>query len=192
MASSMLSAIGQMAAQWLVYQAVKAASDKTAQASAAVTMTSNAQAMSLQAGINAYSSAAAIPYTGWIQAPGAMAAAMAATEPAVAQIAALSMVGMAHDGIDSVPETGTWLLRRKERVVTSETSAKLDTVLSDIQARLASGGGSGGGTVVQSNPKIINVWDESMISDHISSGRADAVIINRIKKNASTIKGFIS
>lgn len=206
MASSMLSAIGQMAAQWLVYQAVKAASDKTTQASAAVTMTANAQAASLQAGLNAYSSAAAIPLTGWIQAPAAMAAAIGATEPIAAQIAALSVMGIAHDGIDSIPQTGTWLLEKGERVTTESTSERLDRTLANVQALLSHSGGENNtkagaknlqpGTTpnitVQSNQKIINVWDESMISDHISSGRADAVIINRIKKNASTIKGFLS
>jgi len=38
----------------------------------------------------------------------------------------IALSGMAHDGIDSVPETGTWLLQKGERVMTAETSAKLD------------------------------------------------------------------
>lgn len=37
------------------------------------------------------------------------------------------------DGIDAVPETGTWLLQKGERVVTSATSAKLDKTLSRVQ-----------------------------------------------------------
>lgn len=41
---------------------------------------------------------------------------------------------MAHDGIDSIPATGTWLLEKGERVTTAETSAKLDKTLSDIQS----------------------------------------------------------
>lgn len=44
-----------------------------------------------------------------------------------------AMMGMAHDGLDSVPETGTWLLQKGERVTTAETSAKLDKTLSDVQ-----------------------------------------------------------
>ena len=192
MATTMVSAIGQMLAQWLVYQATKAMVDKSIATSAAISMTANAEAASLQAGINAYSSAAAIPITGWAMAPAAMAAALAVTTPMAASIAALAgsaAVGQAHDGIDSVPASGTWLLERGERVTTQNTSAKLDAVLSDLQSKLSGGTGS---TVVQSNPKIINVWDEAMISDHISSGRADSVIINRIKKNASTIKNFLN
>ena len=47
--------------------------------------------------------------------------------------------GQAHDGIDSVPTTGTWLLQKGERVVTSKTSAKLDSTL-DRVANQGSGG----------------------------------------------------
>ncbi|MDT4827121.1 hypothetical protein FQZ97_604560 [compost metagenome] len=61
----------------------------------------------------------------------AMATVAAATAGIVGNIAA---IGMAHDGIDSVPQTGTWLLEKGERVTTASTSAKLDKTLSDIQA----------------------------------------------------------
>ncbi|MGO0617992.1 phage tail tape measure protein [Leclercia adecarboxylata] len=61
----------------------------------------------------------------------------------VALIAGQSLAGMAHDGIDRVPETGTWLLQKGERVVTASTSAKLDATLERVQqARQASAGGA--------------------------------------------------
>jgi len=61
----------------------------------------------------------------------------------VALIAGQSLAGMAHDGIDRVPETGTWLLQKGERVVTASTSAKLDATLERVQqARQASAGGT--------------------------------------------------
>jgi hypothetical protein len=41
---------------------------------------------------------------------------------------------MAHDGIDSVPQTGTWLLQKGERVTTAQTSAKLDKTLNNISS----------------------------------------------------------
>lgn len=41
--------------------------------------------------------------------------------------------GMAHSGIDKVPETGTWLLEKGERVVTANTSAKLDATLENLR-----------------------------------------------------------
>ncbi|EMV5183294.1 phage tail tape measure protein [Escherichia coli] len=51
----------------------------------------------------------------------------------VALIAGQTLAGMAHDGIDRVPETGTWLLQKGERVVTASTSAKLDATLEKVQ-----------------------------------------------------------
>ncbi|MNY33874.1 hypothetical protein D3C86_1681730 [compost metagenome] len=51
---------------------------------------------------------------------------------------------MAHDGIDSVPQDGTWLLQKGERVTTAETSAKLDNTLNNISRKQQEerGGGS--------------------------------------------------
>jgi hypothetical protein len=88
MAESVINALSQMAAQWLVYQAVQLITGKATQASAATAMAANASATSLQAGLAAFASTAAIPIVGPALAPAAMA-------------------GMAHDGIDSVPQTGT-------------------------------------------------------------------------------------
>ena len=66
----------------------------------------------------------------------AMASVAAATAGIVSNIAA---VGMAHDGIDAVPETGTWLLQKGERVVTANTSAKLDATLNRVSQQSTSG-----------------------------------------------------
>ncbi|ELO5586650.1 phage tail tape measure protein [Escherichia coli] len=136
---TVIQTLAEMAAQWLVYQGVQLLVGKTAQASAAGTLIGNAQATSLQAQLAAYASTAAIPIIGPELAPGAMIAAAAVTEPLVAAIGAASLAGMAHEGIDSVPETGTWLLQKGERVVTSGTSAKLDATL-DRVGRQSNGG----------------------------------------------------
>ena len=180
MARSMVNALGQMAAQWLVYHAVRSAADKTAQSSAAATMTANAEAASLQAGINAYSSAAAIPYTGWIVAPGAMAAAQAATQPLVGMIAALasSAVGMAHDGIESVPQTGTWLLQRGERVVTESTSKKLDRTLDSVRR---DDNRQTPPAVVTT--RVVNVLDPSVVGDYMATPDGERVVLNIMRRN---------
>ena len=136
---TVIQTLAEMAAQWMVYQGVQLLVGKTAQASAAGTLLGNAQATSLQAQLAAYASTAAIPIIGPELAPGAMIAAAAVTEPLVAAIGAASLAGMAHEGIDSVPETGTWLLQKGERVVTSGTSAKLDATL-DRVGRQSTGG----------------------------------------------------
>ncbi|WP_338533864.1 phage tail tape measure protein [Leclercia adecarboxylata] len=60
-----------------------------------------------------------------------------------AMVGGMALAGMAHDGIDRVPETGTWLLQKGERVVTASTSAKLDATLERVQqSRQASAGGT--------------------------------------------------
>ncbi|HHM8948143.1 TPA: phage tail tape measure protein [Pseudomonas aeruginosa] len=140
MATSIINALAQMAAQWLVYQAVQLVSGKAAQASAASTLIANAQATSFQAQLAAFASTAAIPIVGPILAPAAAATAAGITAPMVAGVAASALAGMAHDGIDAVPETGTWLLQKGERVTTAETSAKLDKTLDDVRSNQNSGG----------------------------------------------------
>ncbi|MHC9014459.1 phage tail tape measure protein [Stenotrophomonas bentonitica] len=143
MGETVIDTLSRMAAQWLVYQATqKLVGEATSQSSTAA-LTGNAVAMSAQAAIAAYASTAAIPITGPIAAPAAAAAALAATAPYVAAVAASSgLSGMAHDGIDAVPETGTWLLQKGERVTTAATSAKLDATLERVN-RDTSGGFSG-------------------------------------------------
>ncbi|MFU3207556.1 phage tail tape measure protein [Pseudomonas aeruginosa] len=140
MATSIINALAQMAAQWLVYQAVQLVSGKAAQASAASTLIANAQATSFQAQLAAFASTAAIPIVGPLLAPAAAATAAGITAPMVAGVAASALAGMAHDGIDAVPETGTWLLQKGERVTTAETSAKLDRTLDDVRSNQSSGG----------------------------------------------------
>ncbi|RRV70057.1 hypothetical protein EGI99_08455 [Stutzerimonas stutzeri] len=109
----------------------------------------------------------------------AMASVAAATASIVSNIGA---IGMAHDGIDSIPQTGTWLLEKGERVTTAETSAKLDKTLSDIQS-----GGTGApvvnlyedaskaGTVNNRQENGQNVID-IFVSNIMSDGKAQQAI----------------
>jgi lambda family phage tail tape measure protein len=141
-ANSVVDAIEQMIAQWLVYQAVQLVAGKATQASAATSLIANAQATAFQASLAAFASTAAIPIVGPIVAPAAAAAAASFAAPLVAGVATAALSGMAHDGIDSVPQTGTWLLEKGERVTTAETSAKLDKTLDDVKTN-----GKGGSQV---------------------------------------------
>ncbi|CRM71504.1 phage tail tape measure protein [Pseudomonas sp. 25 E 4] len=136
-AKSMLKALGDMAAQWLIYQGVQLLVGKATQAGAATALGANAAAMSLQAGLNAYASTAAIPIIGPAAAPAAMATALTVTGPLAQAVGMTALSGMAHDGIDSVPEDGSWFLQKGERVTTAQTSAKLDAMLSRIDNSLS-------------------------------------------------------
>ena len=49
----------------------------------------------------------------------------------VGLIAGQTIAGMAHDGIDSVPKEGTWLLDKGERVVDSRTNADLKNMIAN-------------------------------------------------------------
>lgn len=149
MARSVVNALGQMAAQWIAYQAVQLLVGKSTQASAASAMTFNAMASQQMAALNAYASTAAVPIVGPAMAPAASAAALAATTPMVGAVASLALSGMAHDGIDSIPATGTWLLEKGERVTTAETSKKLDKTLDDIGR-----GGASGGLTIETNVTV--------------------------------------
>lgn len=92
------------------------------------------------AAMGAYNALASIPYVG----PFLGAAAFGAVVVAGAGAAA-SVAGMAHDGIDSVPADGTWLLQKGERVTTAETSAKLDNTLDRVMKNVNSAGRGGAG-----------------------------------------------
>ncbi|PCF97656.1 hypothetical protein [Vreelandella nigrificans] len=87
--------------------------------------------ISIQQGI---AGAAALPFPANIP---AMATVAAATAGLVSNIQGTGLVGMAHDGMDYVPETGTWLLEKGEKVTTAGTSAKLDTTLDNTDAMMA-------------------------------------------------------
>lgn len=157
MARAVVNALAQMAAQWLAYQAVQLFVGKTTQASSAMAISANAYATALQAGLAAFASTAAIPVVGPAAAPAAMGAALAVATPLATAISMTAMAGMAHDGIDSVPQTGTWLLEKGERVTTAKTSARLDSVLERIDARQRAGRAFDGqaGSSSKSEPRVV-------------------------------------
>ena len=74
---------------------------------------------------------------------GAMVSVAAATASIVNDIMAIkNPVGQAHDGIMSVPESGTWNLQKGERVLPEHTAKRLDRTLDDVSKK-----GNGGGNV---------------------------------------------
>ncbi|EKE4040928.1 phage tail length tape measure family protein [Pseudomonas aeruginosa] len=89
---------------------------------------------------DAYAAMAGIPVIGPALGIAAAAAAVTAQLAQVAAVKNVNLSGQAHDGIMSVPEDGTWNLKKGERVTTAETSAKLDRTLDDVRANQNSGG----------------------------------------------------
>jgi len=183
MARSVVNALGQMAAQWLAYQAVQLLVGKTTQSSAAAGMISNATAASHQAALNAYASTAAIPMVGPAMAPAAAAAATAATAPMVAAVSAASLMGMAHDGIDNIPKEGTWLLDRGERVVDRRTNSDLKDYLADRK------GGGGAPQITIHAP--VTVEGQAGMSEQemrkqgqVTADTINAVVITKIERES--------
>ena len=137
---SVVNALAQMAAQWLAMQAVQAAVGTSATAATV------AQAATASSAWATPAARASLPRYGANAAP---AAAALASTTALAQ--GIALTGMAHDGIDSVPKTGTWLLEQGERVTTRETSAKLDATLDRIDKNSSGGGGGTTVNVIEDN-----------------------------------------
>lgn len=180
MARSVVNALGQMAAQWLAYQAVQLFVGKSTQATGAAAIAANAQATALQAGLAAFASTAAIPIVGPAAAPAAMATALTIATPLATAVGLTAMAGMAHDGIDSVPQTGTWLLEKGERVVTSKTSAKLDATLSRIDSNKGQGDGD------QGKAPIVNIYENPQRAGEVESQFRDeryilSVFVNSVR-----------
>lgn len=93
-------------------------------------------------GLNSFASAAAIPLTGWAIAPGIAAANMATASA----MAAGALAGIAHGGLDYVPNEATYLLNKGERVLSPNQNQDLTSFLD----------GSGGGGV-NIDSLVINV-----------------------------------
>jgi len=118
----------------------------------------------------------------------AMASVAAATASLVSNIQSIGLTGMAHSGIDAVPETGTWLLQKGERVMTSQTSAKLDATLENMQIQRAeSPGGYNYSPTIQVNgdpdQRTLLLIESAvsrgakqgydLVTSHIASGRGN-------------------
>ncbi|EIV9632332.1 TPA: phage tail tape measure protein [Klebsiella pneumoniae] len=97
-----------------------------------------AAAQVAMAALSAFTAWIGVPYVGPVVASTQAIAAAAAAGVFMTAIGS-ALHGQAHDGIDSVPETGTWLLQKGERVTTAKTSAKLDATL-DRVANQSTGG----------------------------------------------------
>lgn len=84
---------------------------------------------------------------GLLAAESARAMLKAQTMISVGIVAGTAIAGMAHDGIDTIPREGTWLLNTGERVYTNKSAQRID----QMYDQLMSGGGvaASGGAVFE-------------------------------------------
>ena len=81
--------------------------------------------MAIQTGI---ANAMSLPFPANLAAAATVAS---ETSNIVSNIQAITLSGMAHDGIDNIPKEGTWLLDKGERVVDSRTNADLKGMIAN-------------------------------------------------------------
>lgn len=145
-AVELLSAMGQESSA--VYKAMFLAS-KTAAFANALVSTHEAAAKALTLG-----PIAGIPAEKMILGLGYANAAM---------IASTALAGMAHDGIDYIPQEGTWLLQKGERVLDSRTNADLKNYLAHPRSDVA-GNSESAGIVIHQMIEVNGNGDEALIA----------------------------
>lgn len=145
--------------------------------------------MAIQTGI---AMAAANPFPMNI---GAMASVAAATMNIITSIQSVKMAGQAHDGIMSVPNSGTWNLEKGERVLTQDTAKRLDNTLENIQ----SGGSAKAINVSIQNYGTSKQFDVQQISetevriiarDEVAKGAGRAAAADLSNPNSEMSKGM--
>lgn len=82
-----------------------------------------------------------------------MAAIAAAGGALVSSIASATLTGMAHDGISNVPQEGTWLLQKGERVLSPQQNADFTNFL---RGGNYGAGGTGGSNVTINQTLVMN------------------------------------
>ena len=99
-------------------------------------------------------------------------------------VSALSPVGMAHDGIDNIPQEGTWLLDGGERVLNSKQNEDMTKYLANKQTTPAK--------QAAQNLQINNILDPSIVGDFMGTSSGTKTFMNFIKNNRSSIKAMIA
>src|SRR5699024_11313149 len=83
------------------------------------------------------------------------------------------LTGMAHDGIANVPEEGTWLLNKGERVLSPQQNADFTNFM---KGQSNTGNNSGGGVIINQNFNIQGNGDaglKSAIQQAARDGRSE-------------------
>lgn len=160
MARTIVSALGEMAAQWVAYQAIQMAMGKSAEAAAIGSAV--ATGSSIAAAYAPAAAAASLASFGANAAP-----AMVGMTSTFALGKTLSLSGMAHDGIDRVPREGTWLLDKGERVLNAPQTDRLDNYLSRQERGGSQSQGNG------SSVTIVNINEDASKAGKSSTRQDD-------------------
>ena len=90
-----------------------------------------------------------------------MAAIASAGGALIGQITSATMTGMAHDGITKIPQEGTWLLQKGERVLSAQQNADFTRFLRGGDSSSSGSSSSGPATIIQ-NITVTGNGDEAL------------------------------
>lgn len=128
----------------------------------------------------AYDAVVGTPFVGPYIAPAVGAAAAALQVAQAASIKSVGLTGMAHDGINNIPEEGTWLLNKGERVLNPSQNRDLTNYLSQVQT-------GGQNRPIDNKLSVIMVKDEDEAKNYKYSKDFEDAVLYHMKRNRSKI-----
>lgn len=128
----------------------------------------------------AYDAVVGTPFVGPYIAPAVGAAAAALQVAQAASIKSVSLTGMAHDGINNIPEEGTWLLNKGERVLNPSQNKDLTNYLNQVQT-------GGQNRPIDNKLSVIMVKDEDEAKNYKYSKDFEDAVLYHMKRNRSKI-----
>ncbi|WP_179988400.1 MULTISPECIES: tape measure protein [unclassified Acinetobacter] len=128
----------------------------------------------------AYDAVVGTPYVGPYIAPAIGAAAAALQVAQAASIKSVGLTGMAHDGINNIPEEGTWLLNKGERVLNPSQNRDLTNYLNQVQT-------GGQNRPIDNKLSVIMVKDEDEAKNYKYSKDFEDAVLYHMKRNRSKI-----
>ncbi|WP_347464244.1 transglycosylase SLT domain-containing protein [Acinetobacter thermotolerans] len=124
----------------------------------------------------AYDAVVGTPYIGPYIAPAVGAAAAALQVAQAASMKSVNLTGMAHNGIDSVPKEGTWLLDGGERVLNPEQNKDLTRYLNEARENSVSAN-------VNLNPNFVIVDEREKLGDYLFGPDGKKAFVKFFKQN---------
>lgn len=128
----------------------------------------------------AYDAVVGTPFVGPYIAPAVGAAAAALQVAQAASIKSVGLTGMAHNGIDNIPEEGTWLLNKGERVLNPSQNRDLTNYLNQVQT-------GGQNRPIDNKLSVIMVKDEDEAKNYKYSKDFEDAVLYHMKRNRSKI-----
>jgi len=101
----------------------------------------------------------------------------------VGVMAATSLTGMAHSGIDQIPREGTWLLDKGERVLSPRQNTDLTSYLK--KANTVPAGAGGGGQPIQINVEV------NIANDGTAQTQVDGAGAQQGRQLAEAVGGYV-